>query len=185
VTKPQSPQEGTIRIDQPEKSVKMKEGRRRPQPPQSAVLTQPDGHNQPAETPPAVSRPIPPRIEKKMGIGQPESPVKREEGGRVTNQPHAIEPAQSGKRVEHHRNQPAARETIAPVPQRDISIERPERPAQMRQERPLTKPAPQQAEPREIAPGQPVYRQQSPSSGHAEPQQYQQRYAPRQGFQLR
>ena len=184
VTMPRPPKEGHVRIDQPEKPVKMKEGRRRPQPPQSAVLTQPDGHKQPAETPPADSRPIPPRTEK-MDVGQPESPVKREEGGRVTNQPHAIEPAQSGKRVEHHRNQPAARETIAPVPQRDISIERPERPAQMRQERPLTKPAPQQAEPREIAPGQPVYRQQSPSSGHAEPQQYQQRYAPRQGFQLR
>jgi hypothetical protein len=182
VTKPWPTREGTIRIDQPEKPVKMKEGRRRPQPPQSAVLTQPDGHNQPAETPPAVSRPIPPRNEKKISIGQPESPVKREEGGRVTNQPHTIEPVQSGKRLEHHRNQPAARETIAPVPQRYISIERP---AQMRQERPLTKPAPQQAEPREIAPRQPVYQQQSPSSGPAEQQRYQQRYAPRQGFQLR
>jgi len=85
VTSPRPPKEGRVRIDQPEKPVKMKEGRHRPQPPQSAVLTQPDGHNQPAETPPAVSRPIPPRTKKKMDIGQPGTPVEREEGSRVTN----------------------------------------------------------------------------------------------------
>jgi hypothetical protein len=160
VTRPRPPREGTIRIDQPEKPIKMKEGRRRPQPPQSAVLSQPDGHNQPAEAPPAISRPIPPRTEKKINIGQPEEPVNREEGRRVTNQPLSAEPTQTGKHIEHERNRPQGREP-APAAQRGMSIERPERPAHQ-----------QQAQP-------------SRQSGSEQPQRYRQNYGPRQGLQLR
>ena len=186
--RPMPPQEGTIKIDQPEKPIKMKEGRRRPQPLQSAVLTQPDGHKQPAQTPAAASRPIPPRTEKKMTIEPPELPVKREEGRRITNQPHAVEPVQSGKRVDYHRNQPASKETMAPVPQRNMRNEQPGRTVQMGQQSALSKPSPHQSEQREIAPPQQAYSQPSTPSRQSKPGQYhyyQQGYASRQGFQPR